>query len=56
MVSASSDKSVIEIDRTAFKDENKTKRFIDINYHADDTPESRTADGYRTHLEHLNNV
>ena len=54
MVSASSDKSVIEIDRTAFKDELKRSVLLDINCQADDTPESRTADGYNTHLEHLN--
>ena len=54
MVSASSDKSAIEIDRTAFKHELKRSVLLDINCHADKTPESRTADGYKTHLEHLN--
>ena len=54
MVSASSDKLTVEIDRTAFKDELKRSVLWDINCQPDDTPESRTADGYNTHLEHLN--
>ena len=51
MVSASSD---IEFDRVALKDELKRSVLLDINCQADDTPESRTADGYNTHLQHLN--
>ena len=31
----------------------KTKLLLDINCQADDTPESKTADGYKTHLQHL---
>ena len=54
MVSASSDKPAIEFDRMAFKDELKRSVLLDINCQADDTLESRTADGYKTHLEHLN--
>ena len=54
MVSASSDKPAIEIHRTAFKDELKRSVVLDINCQAVDTPESRTADRYNTHLEHLN--
>ena len=54
MVSASSDKPAIKFDRMAFKDELKRSVLLDINCQADDTPESRTADGYKTHLEHLN--
>ena len=54
MVSASSDKPAIEIDRMAFKYELKRSALFDINCQANDTPESRTADGYKTHLEHLN--
>ena len=54
MVLASSDKPAIEIDRTAFKYELKRSVLLDINCQADDTPESRTADSYKTHLEHLN--
>ena len=38
----------------AFKDELKRSVLLDINCHADDTPECRIADGYKTHLEHLN--
>ena len=54
MVSALSDKPAIEIQRTAFKDELKRSVLLNINCQADDTPESRKADGYKTHLEHLN--
>ena len=45
MVSASSDKPAIEIDRTAFKDELKRNVLLDTNCQTDDKPESRTADG-----------
>ena len=45
MVSASSDKPAIEIDRMAFKDELKPSVLLDIICHADNTLESRTADG-----------
>ena len=54
MVSASSDKPAMKIDRTVFKGELKRSVLLDINCQADDTPESRTADDYKTHLEHLN--
>ena len=54
MVSASSDKPAIEIDRTAFKDELRRSVLLNINCQADDTPESRTADCYKIHLEHIN--
>ena len=54
MISASSNKPALEIDRTSFKDELKHRVLLDINFQTDDTPESRTADGYKTHLEHLN--
>ena len=54
MVSASADKLAIEIDRTAFKDVLKRSVLLDINCHTDDTPEHRAADGYKTHLKHLN--
>ena len=43
-----------KIDGIAFKDELKRSVLLDINCQADDTPESKTADGYKTHLEHLN--
>ena len=54
MVSASSDKPAVEFDRMAFKDELKRSVLLDTNCEADDTPESTTADGYKTHLGHLN--
>ena len=54
MVSASSDKPATECDRMAFKDELKRSVLLDINCQADDTPESTTADGYKTHLDHFN--
>ena len=38
----------------AFKDELKRSVLLDINCQADDSPESRTADGYKTHFEQLN--
>ena len=50
MVSASSDKQKVEFDRTAFKDELKRSVVLDINCQVDDTPECKTADGYKTHL------
>ena len=56
MVSASSDKPAIEFERMAFKDELKRSVLFDINCQADDTPEYRTADGYKTHWIILINV
>ena len=38
----------------AFKYELKRRFLLDMNCEADDTPESRIADGYKTHLKHLN--
>ena len=54
MVSASSDKQKVEFDRTAFKDELKRNVLLNINCQVDDTPECKTADGYKTHLRNLN--
>ena len=54
MVSASSNKPAVEIGGMAFKDKLKRSALLDINCQVDDTPESKTADGYKTHLEHLN--
>ena len=54
MVSASSDKLSVECDRIACKDELKRSVLLDINCQVDDTPEFTTADGYKTHLWHLN--
>ena len=38
----------------AFKDELKRSVLLDINCQVDDTPESKTVDGYKAHLGHLN--
>ena len=54
MVPASSDKPTAEIGRMAFKDELKRSVLLNINCQADDSPESTTADSYKTHLKHLN--
>ena len=54
MVSASSDKPTIQFDRMAFKDQLKRSFLLDINCQVDDTPACKTADGYKTHLRHLN--
>ena len=54
MVSASSDKPAIEFDRMALKGELNRSVLLDINCQADDTPESRIADVYKTHLDHRN--
>ena len=54
MVSASSDKSTVKFDRTAFKDQSKRSVLLNINCQVDDTPECKTADDYKTHLGHLN--
>ena len=54
MVSASSDKPAAKFDRTVFKEQLKRSVLLDINCHDDDAPEISTADGYKTHLGHLN--
>ena len=54
MVSASSDKLAAKFDRTVFKEQLKRSVLLDINCHVDDAPEILTADGYKTHLRHLN--
>ena len=54
MVSASSDKPTVVFDRMAVKEELKRSVLLDINCQVDDTPECKTADGYKAHLEHLN--
>ena len=56
MVSASSDRPAEKFDRTVFKEQLKRSVLLDINSHVDDAPEITTADGYKTHLGHLNNV
>ena len=42
-----------EIDKTTFKDELQRSVLLSMNEQIDDEPESRTADGYKTHLELL---
>ena len=54
MVSASSDKPTVQFDRMAFKEELKRSLLLDINCQVDDTPECKTADGYKAHLRNLN--
>ena len=54
MVSASSDKPAAKFDRIVFKEQLKRSVLLDINCHVDDAPEISTADGYKTHLGHLN--
>ena len=54
MVLASSDKPTIEFDRTALKYQLKRSVLLDINCQVDDTPECKTADGYKTYLGLLN--
>ena len=54
MISASSDKLDAKFDRTVFKQQLKRSLLLDINCHVDDAPEISTADGYKTHLGHLN--
>ena len=51
MVSASSDKTAAECDRTAFKDELKRRVLLDINCQVDDTLEFTTN---KAHLKQLN--
>ena len=54
MVSASSDKPAAKFDRTVFKEQLKRSVLLDINCLVEDAPEISTADGYKTHLGHLN--
>ena len=54
MVSASSDKPTVEIDKTTLKDQLKRSVLVDINCQVDDTREFKTANCYKTHLGHLN--
>ena len=53
MVSASTEKPIREFDKTTFRDELQRSVLLNMNEHIDDEPESRTADGYKTHLELL---
>ena len=51
MVSASNEN--LDIDKTTFRDELQPSILLRMNEQIEDQPESRTADGYNTHLELL---
>ena len=51
MVSASTEN--LEIDKTTFRNELHRSVLLRINEQIEDQPETRTADGYKTHLELL---
>ena len=53
MVSASTEKLIHEIDKAIFMDELQWSVLLSINEQIEDQPESRTVDGYNTHLELL---
>ena len=57
MVSASTEKTtektIHEINKTTFRDELQRSVLLSMNEQIEDQPESRTADGYKTHLELL---
>ena len=50
-VSASTEKPIHEIYKTTFRDELQRSVLLSMNEQIEDQPESRTADGYKTHLE-----
>ena len=54
MCSASSYKPTVEFDRTASKYQLQRSVLLDINCQVHDTPDCKTADGYKTHVGHLN--
>ena len=53
MVSASTEKTINEINKTTFRDELQRSVLLNMNEQIEDQPESRTADGYKTYLELL---
>ena len=53
MVSASTGKPIHEIDKATFMDELQQSVLLSMNEQIEDQPESRTVDGYKTHLELL---
>ena len=53
MVSASTEKQINEIDKATFKDELQRSILLNMNKQIENQPESRTVDGYKTHLELL---
>ena len=53
MISSSTEKTISEINKTTFTDELQRSVLLSINEQIDVQPESRTADGYKTHLKLL---
>ena len=53
MVSASTEKTMNEINKTTFRDELQRSVLLSMNERIEDQPESRTADGYKTYLKLL---
>ena len=53
MVSASTEQTIHEINKTTFRDELQWSALLSMNEQIEDQPESRTADGYKIHLELL---
>ena len=45
------EKPILEIDKTTFRDDLQRSVSLKMNGQIDDEPESRTTDGYKTHLE-----
>ena len=56
MVSASTEKTINEIKKATFRDELQRSVLLRMNEKIEDQPESRTADGYKTHLELLSKL
>ena len=56
MVSASTEKTINEINKTTFRDELQRSVLLNMNEQIEDQPESRTADGFKTHLELLSKL
>ena len=53
MFSASTEKPIHEIDEATFRGELQRSVLMSMNEQIEDQPESRTVDGYKTHLELL---
>ena len=53
MDSASTEKTIHEIDKATFMDERQWSVLLSMNEQIEDQPESTTVDGYKTHLELL---
>ena len=51
MASASTEKTINEMNKTNFRDELQRSVLLSMNEQIEDQPESRTANGYKTHLE-----